>query len=386
MKLPFRHGDQGDHMERTRGQAMVEFALILPVLVLLLVLAIDFGRVFFGWVAVNNATRIAASDAAVHPEVWKNNLAPGKIVYRQSVIDDMQAINCSPVGGGAWTTANVPDPVFVNKVGTADAYELNDHAQVTMNCRFSFITPVVGAILGNGITIAASAEFPVRGGNVAGVPVAPAVPPSTTCPDGVVPNMLGMSVSGARLAWTGAGFSGTFSPASGQDTESVLTQVTSPVYAVGACAPVTTTVTVTTSPPAVCSGSDILVPNMIGLTVAGARTTWTSAGFTGTFTPATGNDADTVTGQNPSPNLCRPAATNLIVTYSTTVVPPTDCQVPQLVGLRASTTGPAAYAAAGFSGSVSATSPPNGNYVITSQSLVGGQMLPCTTDIVVFGN
>ena len=33
---------------------MVEFALIMPLLVLLLVMAIDFGRVFFGWVALDD--------------------------------------------------------------------------------------------------------------------------------------------------------------------------------------------------------------------------------------------------------------------------------------------------------------------------------------------
>ena len=51
MKLPFRR-----HRKISRGQALVEFAFILPILVLLLLLAVDFGRVFFGWVALNNAT------------------------------------------------------------------------------------------------------------------------------------------------------------------------------------------------------------------------------------------------------------------------------------------------------------------------------------------
>ena len=58
--LPFHRGSR----PRRRGQAMVEFALVLPLLVLLLVMAIDFGRVFFGWVALQNATRIAADYAA----------------------------------------------------------------------------------------------------------------------------------------------------------------------------------------------------------------------------------------------------------------------------------------------------------------------------------
>ena len=32
---------------RTRGQALVEFALVLPIMILVLLLAIDFGRLFF---------------------------------------------------------------------------------------------------------------------------------------------------------------------------------------------------------------------------------------------------------------------------------------------------------------------------------------------------
>ena len=49
---------------------MVEFALILPLLALLLIMAIDFGRVFFGWIALQNATRIAADTASQRANAW----------------------------------------------------------------------------------------------------------------------------------------------------------------------------------------------------------------------------------------------------------------------------------------------------------------------------
>ena len=49
---------------------MVESALVLPILALLLVMAIDFGRVFFGWVALQNAARIGADFAAQTPDAW----------------------------------------------------------------------------------------------------------------------------------------------------------------------------------------------------------------------------------------------------------------------------------------------------------------------------
>ena len=45
---------------RTTGQALVEFAFILPVMCALLLLALDFGRLFYTFIAVNNAAREAA--------------------------------------------------------------------------------------------------------------------------------------------------------------------------------------------------------------------------------------------------------------------------------------------------------------------------------------
>src|SRR6516165_4253834 len=43
-----------------RGQSLVELAISLPVLVLLFLAAADFGRLFYMWIAVNNAARAGA--------------------------------------------------------------------------------------------------------------------------------------------------------------------------------------------------------------------------------------------------------------------------------------------------------------------------------------
>lgn len=48
------------------GQTLVEFALVLPVLVLIMVGIIDFGRGFQNYVALGNAVREAAREASVH--------------------------------------------------------------------------------------------------------------------------------------------------------------------------------------------------------------------------------------------------------------------------------------------------------------------------------
>ena len=71
-------------MTARSGQAMVEFALLLPVLLLLLVVAIDFGRLFATFVAINNAAREGAAYAAGHPTqvTSADNPDPENVTYR----------------------------------------------------------------------------------------------------------------------------------------------------------------------------------------------------------------------------------------------------------------------------------------------------------------
>lgn len=50
-----------------RGAAAVEFAVVLPLLVLLLLGGADFGRCFYSAMAVTNAARAGAEYGAMHP-------------------------------------------------------------------------------------------------------------------------------------------------------------------------------------------------------------------------------------------------------------------------------------------------------------------------------
>jgi TadE-like protein len=290
---------------------MVEFALIFPLVLLLLLMAVDLGRVFFGWVALTNSVRIAANEAAFHPEAWKGSgNAYLKDIYRQQVIDDLTSINCEAPGGGSWTKSDIPDPTFVDVAGTptTDPYELGDHAQVILHCDFHFLTPIVGAILGDPQSITATSVFPVKGGEVAGVPVGNAPPTPPACNGAYVPDMVGTSVAAARNAWTLAGFTGAFSPSTGNDLQTVTSQTTSPVSSPGQCLAKTATVNVTSE--ATCAA-----PALIGLTANNAKAPYVNAGFTGTFT---------------------------------------------------------------------INRPPNNNYNVGSQSLVGGQVYVCSSPMTVF--
>jgi hypothetical protein len=373
---------------------MVEFALLLPLLALLLVMAIDFGRVFFGYVGIHNAARIAANEAGYTPDAWSGTGNAAKQAdYKQMVANDLNAINCSPLpandvdGDGFWDLADVPLPTFVNQTGTADPYETGDHAVVQFDCLFKLMTPLASDIVGSNLEIGASAQFVVRGGIIAGVPVGPAPPaPTPTCTTGLtLPLLEGMTVVEARVAWSVAGFVGPFSPTSGPDDSDIVDdQHPSPAADPGDCVAATTSISVDHSPPPTCGPGELIVPSLRTLTVADARTRWYDVGFTGAFTPIVGNDADIVTDQSTSTGRdageCSAPSTLVIVSYGAT--PPPNCEAPELIGLSeaaAQTT----YQSPphSFTGTFKATGPSDGT--VSSQSLIGGQPYPCDSDITV---
>jgi len=162
---------------------MVEFAIILPILALLLVMAIDFGRVFFGWVGLHNGARVAADFAARNAESWPDE----RDLYRQLVINDMVAINCSPPtaldanGNGQWDPEDVPDPSFVDIDGNGVATDDGDHVVVRLDCRFDLMTPLAGSIVGDPAGLSAETAFPVNTILVPAVPTPEPTPPGP-CP------------------------------------------------------------------------------------------------------------------------------------------------------------------------------------------------------------
>jgi len=171
----------------SRGQGMVEFAIVLPLLALLLVMAIDFGRVFFGWVALQNAARIGADLAAQSWKSWPTADTADEILgesrYQDLITEDLTAANCN------FTTPH-PDPTFDDLDGDG-TIEFGDLATVELRCSFELITPLAESLFGGPIDLRASSTFPVNGVVVRGVPDPP--PPADPCS---TPNATFTSVPG----------------------------------------------------------------------------------------------------------------------------------------------------------------------------------------------
>ena len=197
---------------------------------LMILFGIDFGRVFVGWVTLNNTIREAANFAAINPNAWSTpGSATAQAEFVRLINAESASINC--------TLPNpLPAPTF--PAGST----IGSPAVVSITCQFSLITPIVKNILGGQINVSASASFPIRsgligdgttrGGLASFVPAVPTPSPfasvtptgtpfptpsaiPTAVPTCVAPNLVNVNTSQATRKWTDAGFSAnnlTFNP------------------------------------------------------------------------------------------------------------------------------------------------------------------------------
>jgi Flp pilus assembly protein TadG len=112
-----------------RGQSLLEFAIILPVLLIIVAGVLDIGRLYFSYVAVTDAASEGAAYAANHPTSETLIVARARdasnIAADQSEIE-FQCPTCPTVGSG--------DPVTVS---------------VTYS--FTLATPIINAMVPGGV-------------------------------------------------------------------------------------------------------------------------------------------------------------------------------------------------------------------------------------------
>lgn len=377
--------------QRSRGQALVETALLLPLLLILLLGAVDFGRIFFGWVAVTNASRVAANYAATHPDAWALNNAAQKQEY-EDLVRDAGVDNC-----GLSDAANpIPPPAFPD--GTR---ELGDRVRVDLYCEFQLVNPfawvssLISSPLYGSFTIGASSTFNVRQGctGCIAAPAGPPPPSQNNCR--LLPNMVNLSVAGARLAWTAAGFTGALTPEDADGTRTVSSQTVNQAGNEGCSGPYaffSSSVFVTLAPIAPEADDCEIVPNVLGMTVAGARAAWSGAGFdVAVFDPATGDDDRIVSAVTFEPadvarGQCRPPAEVTLIRVESVAPPPAPipppCKVPSFVNTaRADAQG--TWNTAQFTTSVRFQPPADNWNMVGRQSLVGGSYAACSSEITL---
>jgi hypothetical protein len=128
-------------MKRTRrekGQSATEFALILPVLLIVMAGLLDLGRLYYSYVAVTDAAGEGAAYAAIHPDDT----------------DDIAARAQDATGG-----------LIVIEEDLVEVYSPPDMPQaiaVSVSYEFTLVTPFVNVLLPDGLTLQAVAiELPL---------------------------------------------------------------------------------------------------------------------------------------------------------------------------------------------------------------------------------
>jgi hypothetical protein len=315
----------------------VELAIILPVLLLLVLAALDLGRVFLGWVVLNNASRVGANYAALNPDAWGTPGSTTKRATYDSLVRDARADAAIALGG--CDAQAVPAPAF--PAGT----ELGDFAELELECRFDPITPLIGDIFasnGGQLTVASRSVFPIRTGAVA-------APPSTNPPTCALADFTWapqVPRVGEQVAFTDTSVGG---PRSwlwffGDGTPGSFNQ--NPRHTYTAAGTYTVTLTVDG-----CGAQQKSTP----ITVAEP-------------TPSPDPSASV------DPSASAPPSASLPPT-------PAPCYVPGFTGTRKNDA-PGIWTAAGFTTQITFL-PGSGNYKIEYQSVVGGQESPCNVLITV---
>lgn len=397
------------HVEtRSRGQSLVEFALILPIILLLTAIALDFGRVYLGYVNLQNMARIAANFAANNPTAWSGmGDAKAQTKYQNQIVADASASNCVlPTVSGK---ATAPAPVFTDEDGDG-LPEIGDTAKVSLSCTFGVITPFISNVLGGSLQVSASSVFPVKAGMSATSPAATPGPPPVAAFTGngtVTPNSISGTLpftvvfrdtsGGSPTQWTWS-FSDDGSTSSLQDppthvfTAAGTYVVTMEVHNIWGTSTAIMGVTVT-------------APNSVDFV---ADLTFGTAPLTVTFTdtsspPGTASAWNFGTGQGTGTGTTASHTYNAAGNYTVTltVTYPTGdesrtyvamihvdaplCQVPHLDGIRRNNALTVWQGApASFSGIVvDGPGAPSGNYTITTQSLTALSWVPCTSNVMV---
>lgn len=143
----------------TRGQSLVEFAFVAVILLLLTATVIDFGRLFYTQITVENAARAGVLVAAKAPKSYSSVTCPSGPVPSTNRIGcaiAKSAIQADPAD--ITVDVHCEDRTYPNPINMACSTDPTAavRSRVTITTRFGFLMPVLTALLGHSIPITAS--------------------------------------------------------------------------------------------------------------------------------------------------------------------------------------------------------------------------------------
>jgi len=135
---------RGTH--RSRGQGLVEFALVLPIMLFLFMILFDFGRAVYAYSTVSDAARQGV---------------------RYAIVNQTTATIQGKAAGAATALGIAPANVTVafhpagTTVGTCSPLDLGCVAEVRVPYRWTAITPIIADVIGQ-IDMSSTARMPIE--------------------------------------------------------------------------------------------------------------------------------------------------------------------------------------------------------------------------------
>ena len=145
---------------RRRGQGLVEFALVAPIFLLILIATFDLGRGVFAYTSMTNAAREGARLAIVN----QDTVSVLQKVRGQSAVAESNNGDGTNVTIAFRTADANGDPIANSTCTDNNGYVgVNCLAVVTYQSKFDLITPIVRQILfPSGVTLTAQTVLPVE--------------------------------------------------------------------------------------------------------------------------------------------------------------------------------------------------------------------------------
>lgn len=136
-----------------RGQSLVEFALILPVLILIFMGIVDFGRAIYAYNSVSNAAREGARTGIVN----QGTGAGGAYLAAIEAANQATALGLDPTDP-TQVLVTFPDP---DPSHNCSVISVGCPISVRVQYQFTAITPIIGRIIGP-ITVGSTTQLPVE--------------------------------------------------------------------------------------------------------------------------------------------------------------------------------------------------------------------------------
>jgi Flp pilus assembly protein TadG len=124
-------------LRNQRGQDLAEYALTLPIFLLVIFAIFDMGRAVYYYSALQNSVREGARYGIIHPD---DLVGIENVVYQKAVGLDVRGLNVTT------------------------SYPTEDTIQVRGTFQFPIITPIIGALFGsNELTFSGQATMHIEG-------------------------------------------------------------------------------------------------------------------------------------------------------------------------------------------------------------------------------